>query len=116
ATPAGWVRDYPGRERLQYVDVRNIFDVKGLWDGDALRDLVGETPEAVARLQATFGRLYGERGVRAAARHLVGYARSTHGPRIGEPYLTFTPWVFVRTPPGWSTVIDGSHFPRLDGM
>jgi hypothetical protein len=116
ATPAGWVRDYPGRERLQWVEVRNIFQVEGLWDGDALRDLVGETPAAVAAMVEAWTRLYGDRAARALARHLTAYARSTHGPRIGEPYLTFTPWAFVTTPPGWSSVVDGAHFPRLDGM
>jgi hypothetical protein len=116
STASGWSKDFPGKDRLQFVDVRNIFHVEGRWDGDALRDLVGETPEALEELRAAWAALYGERGVSALNRFLVGYVRSTHGPRIGEPYLTFTPWAFVSTPPGWSTLIDGAHFPGIDGM
>jgi hypothetical protein len=95
ATPVGWSRDFPGKDRLQFLDVRNIFDVKGRWDGDALRDLVGETPDVVKRLSDSWMSLYGQRAVRAVDRFLAGYVRSTHGPRIGEPYLTFTPWALV---------------------
>jgi hypothetical protein len=116
ATAAGWRKDHPGKDRLQFVDIRNIFDVEGRWDGDALRDLVGETPAAVRRLRKEWTTLYGEPADRALDRFLTGYARSTHGPRIGEPYLTFTPWAFVSTPPGWSSLIDGAHFPGIDGM
>jgi hypothetical protein len=116
ATLRGWSKDHPGKERLQFVEVRNIFHVRGLWNGDALRDLEGETPASVERLRHDWRAVYGDDGVERLNRFLVGYVRSTHGPRIGEPFLTFTPWVFIETPPGWSSFVDGFHFPGLDGM
>ncbi len=105
ATPRGWSRTHPRKERLQYIDVRNIFPVKGRWDGDALRDLVGETPEAVERARADWARQFGESAGPALDRFLLGYVRSTHGPRIGEPYMAFTPWCLV------SSRLDGPASP-----
>lgn len=56
STASGWSKDFPGKDRLQFVDVRNIFHVEGRWDGDVLRDLVGETPEAFGRAASRVGR------------------------------------------------------------
>jgi hypothetical protein len=118
ATSLGWSKEYPSKQRLQYAVLHNIFTVKGRWDGHAIRDLVGETPQAVRRLQADWKALYGEddEKTKALDRFLLGYARSTHGPRIGEPYLAITPWVFVSSPPGWSCLVDGVHLDDVDGL
>jgi hypothetical protein len=33
-----------------------------------------------------------------------------------EPHMQIKPWAFVRTPPGWSSVLDGLHQDGADGL
>jgi hypothetical protein len=119
ATPKGWSKTHPAGDRLQYLDVRNIFDIEGAWDGHALRELKSQTPRAVRRLFDVWSGLYGDEFPELPfllESYICRYAFFTHGPRIGEPYMSVVPWVLVRTPPGWSSVVDGPHRDGIDAM
>jgi hypothetical protein len=35
---------------------------------------------------------------------------------VGEMVQLIVPYAFIQTPPGWSTLCDGVHYPAMDGM
>jgi hypothetical protein len=115
ATAVGHMRNHPAKRLLQFGVVRNICDVKGRWDGSSVRDISADMPEEAQRLREHWATLYGPEKV-PSIDWLTEYAHDIHGPQRGEPYLPITPWLFVVTPPGWSSIIDSCHFEGLDGM
>jgi hypothetical protein len=114
-TRDGRSRTHPTKHLLQFAVVGNMCDVKGRWDNSNFRDISAEVPHEKQRFRDTWIELYGEKNL-ASVEWLMEYAHPTYGPHRGEPYFGVTPWVFAVTPPGWSSVLDGFHLKRLDGM
>jgi hypothetical protein len=114
ATGAGRSRTHPDKDRLRFVELRNICDVGGRWDGMLPRDLKAETP-AARRFLDDWAALYGDETL-PSVEWMADYASGALGPMRGEPYLVISPFVFAETPTGWSSLIDSYHLDGLDGM
>src|SRR4029078_5218679 len=78
-----------------------------------LRDMdVDIDSSAQEAFLTSWRRLYGE----PSAFVLEMAHRFLHAAEPGEPYLMVILWAFLVTPPGWSAVVEGYHFPRLDAV
>lgn len=67
-----------------------------------------------AAVERTWAEVYGDEAVARDQRALWYLTKyfTPHPP--GEPHFFVKPWAFVRTPPGWSTLVDGMHGPAFD--
>lgn len=79
-----------------------------------MRDLSAEMPGTVARVRNIWRNLYGEQGL-AAFEWTTHYVNGPAEP-MREPIMLITPWVFVTTPHGWSSITGGRHHGGVDGM
>ncbi len=103
----------PPRVRfLNLVDFDARYDGKDLrlrFDRDALR-------RNVAVLERQWSELYGESYL-ADHRGALFYLTKYFTPHVaGEPHFFVKPWAFVRTPPGWSSVVEGAAGDGFDVM
>ncbi|MFO0577311.1 MAG: hypothetical protein U1A78_25170 [Polyangia bacterium] len=94
-----------------YAQFRNLVRFTLSYDGQALRldyDRAALRARA-APLWQRWRALYGAEFVaahRGALLYLSKYF-TQHPP--GEPYFFVKPWAFLRTPPGWSCIVEGVH-------
>ena len=103
----------PPRVRfLNLVDFEARHDGKDLrlrFDRDALR-------RHVATLERKWTELYGAAYL-ADHQGAVFYLTKYFTPHVaGEPHFFVKPWAFVRTPPGWSSIVEGAAGDGFDVM
>jgi hypothetical protein len=115
ATLAGVTATHPEASRLQFAVVRNQFAVRGCWDLHAVRDLEADVGIARNRLLHTWARLYGPDAV-STIEWITDYAGYPPAPIRDEPVVLLMPFVFMKTPDGWSSVSDGFDHGILTGM
>ena len=113
AGPEGWSRwGRTADASLAQVIIRSACQLQARWDGRSFTDLTADMPASRQRLARLWRRLYGpgaEDALEFFSRYLIGTAPDEH-------YFAVQPWVFVQTPPGWSSLVDGFHGPIYDGM
>ena len=100
-----------GSPALVYAQLRNLLRFTASYDGQVLRLDYDRAAlrERAAPLWQRWRALYGAEFVaahRGALLYLSKYF-TQHPP--GEPYFFVKPWAFLRTPPGWSCIIEGAH-------
>jgi hypothetical protein len=99
------------RRRLQSVIFRNPIGFEALYDGHTValdydRDRLAAAAREVRRTWAgAYGQAFLEEH-RGAMLYLTKYF-TPHPP--GEPHFFVKPWALTRTPPGWSSLLDGIH-------
>ncbi|MGK3973032.1 hypothetical protein WMF38_15140 [Sorangium sp. So ce118] len=107
-----------GGARLASVVVRNAVPFRATFDGHTLA-VAPEAPrlaEGAAAVERTFAQVYGDDFLaenRGALWYLTKYF-TPHPP--GEPHFFVKPWAFTRTPPGWSSLLEGVHGDGYDVM
>ncbi|WP_437679685.1 hypothetical protein [Sorangium sp. So ce131] len=107
-----------GARRLASLVVRNAVPFRATFDGHTL-SVAPEAPrlaEGAAAVERTFARVFGEDFI-AANRGALWYLTKYFTPHPpGEPHFFVKPWAFTRTPPGWSSLLDGVHGDGYDVM
>ncbi|WP_437512011.1 hypothetical protein [Sorangium sp. So ce1099] len=107
-----------GGARLASVVVRNAVPFRATFDGHTLA-VAPEAPrlaEGAAAVERTFARVYGDDFL-AANRGALWYLTKYFTPHPpGEPHFFVKPWAFTRTPPGWSSLLEGAHGDGYDVM
>lgn len=99
------------KRRLQSVIFRNPIGFEALYDGHTValdydRDRLAAAAREVRRTWAgAYGQAFLEEH-RGAMLYLTKYF-TPHPP--GEPHFFVKPWALTRTPPGWSSLLDGIH-------
>lgn len=114
ATSAGVSSADPSGRKLMFAVVRNIGEVSGRFDGLAVRDVSFDGDQLLPPAREQWLSLHGQRGAALFDGYAV-YANAARRPRV-EPSLIIKTWAFVRTPPGWSSVLDGVHLDAADGL
>ena len=114
ATAAGVTGVDPSGRRLMFAVVRNVGRLTGRFDGVTVRDISFDGADIIAAARKQWLGLYGAQGS-DIFEALAAYANLVGGPSI-EPRMVIKPWAFVRTPPGWSSVLDGIHLDCADGL
>ena len=111
-TPAGFRKRGPeGGLGLPVGVVRNVGRIRGNWDGRAFSDLHCDFDHA----RRSFQRVWRRAGGRKSEAFSV-LERYLYGPADDEPRWMLQPWMFVKTAPGWSTVMDGCFLPGSTGL
>jgi hypothetical protein len=105
-TPARW------RPKATAVTLRNLAAVRGTWDGHVGMTRRAPLEKEIEAFRKQWVELYGEQ----AATTLPSVTTYLFAPTQGRRELLFRPWVFVATPPGWSTVVDGAALPGIEGL
>ncbi|WP_437534555.1 hypothetical protein WME79_10305 [Sorangium sp. So ce726] len=107
-----------GARRLASIVVRNAVPFRATFDGHTLA-VAPEAPrlaEGAAAVERTFARTFGDDFI-AANRGALWYLTKYFTPHPpGEPHFFVKPWAFTRTPPGWSSLLDGVHGDGYDVM
>ena len=108
----------PEAPRVEQVDHACAVSFRATFDGLNLavepdRKQLAEGASAVERAWAA---AFGEGFVKApASRGAMLYLTKYFTPHPpGEPHFFVKPWAFFRTPPGWSTLVEGAHGPGYD--
>jgi hypothetical protein len=94
------------------VTLRSICEVRGNCDGHVIMVKRGPLNKRIAALHEQWSALYGEETL-ATLPSLSNYLFPS--PQ-GRREVLIRPWVFMATPPGWSTVIDGLQAPLIEGL
>jgi hypothetical protein len=94
--------------------LRNITEVTGVFDGEGVDRLSADVRRAAARLRSRWKSLYGADAL-SSLEWVTRYVFGSWPPRR-EPEFLVLPWVFVETPPGWSSLSDGSLHDDLEGL
>jgi hypothetical protein len=101
--------EYAIAPEKDHVVFKNLIDFWFRFDGAtvALRFDRGLLGEHGRQLEQRFREVYGAEFVAAQKGALLYLSKSftTHPP--GEPHFFVKPWAFFRTPPGWSSLVDG---------
>ncbi|WP_234023588.1 hypothetical protein [Sorangium cellulosum] len=107
-----------GARRLASLVVRNAVPFRATFDGHtlAVAPEAQRLAEGAAAVERTFARVFGEDFI-AANRGALWYLTKYFTPHPpGEPHFFVKPWAFTRTPPGWSSLLDGVHGDGYDVM
>ncbi len=101
---------------LHVVSFANLVPFEASFDGHTL--VVKPDEEALAKgkraVEETWAEAFGAEFLsahRGALWYLTKYF-TPHPP--GEPHFFVKPWAFTRTPPGWSSLLEGAHGPGWD--
>jgi hypothetical protein len=113
-TEDGITKNHPQRHQLEFVVVRNMTEVVGVYDGRGVEGLEANAQRAAARFRTRWKSLYGPDAL-SSVDLLTRYAVGSVPPRREAEFSVF-PWVFVQTPPGWSSLSDGSLHGNLEGL
>lgn len=107
-----------GARRLASLVVKNAVPFRASFDGHTLA-IAPEAPrlaEGARAVERTFAEVFGEAFV-AAHRGALWYLTKYFTPHPpGEPHFFVKPWAFVRTAPGWSSLLEGVHGEGYDVM
>ncbi|AUX30259.1 hypothetical protein [Sorangium sp. Soce836] len=100
-----------GARRLESLVVRNAVPFRATFDGHTLA-VAPDAPrlaEGAAAVERAFAGVFGADFI-AANRGALWYLTKYFTPHPpGEPHFFVKPWAFTRTPPGWSSLLDGVH-------
>ena len=101
--------------RLPYVMLRNFTPLE--FDFDGLQSHLNNDDANTHgdELLEVWGDLFGKEN----AAHIdwwTSYFTGNVPMHYGEPNALIIPYAFVETPPGWSTLADGVHYPGLDSL
>lgn len=112
-TAGGFARAPSSPGTLQFALVRHIARVRWTWQGQTHTSFEVEQRRLLPALEALWKETVGE-GAPSGFQFLANYAL---GEQWDQPYVQVQPWVFLPTPDGWSTLVDGIHHPpAFDGM
>ncbi|WP_437613003.1 hypothetical protein WMF20_10855 [Sorangium sp. So ce834] len=107
-----------GARGLASLVVRNAVPFRATFDGHTLA-VAPDAPrlaEGAAAVERTFAGVFGAEFI-AANRGALWYLTKYFTPHPpGEPHFFVKPWAFTRTPPGWSSLLDGVHGDGYDVM
>lgn len=107
-----------GARRLASIVVRNAVPFRATFDGHTLA-VAPDAPrlaDAAAAVERTFAQAFGDEFI-AANRGALWYLTKYFTPHPpGEPHFFVKPWAFTRTPPGWSSLLDGVNGDGYDVM
>jgi hypothetical protein len=113
AGPEGWSTwAGSGNQVLEQAIVRCEDGLEATWDGHAMTGVRMHGVASRRRFSRVWRRVYGLEAEHALEAFRDGFVRHP----LDEPYLGILPWVFVSTPPGWSSIADGFHGRFYDGM
>ena len=115
ATAAGVSPVDPSGRGPVFAVVRNIGRVSATFDGITVRDVAFDVADIVAHAREQFFRTCGMEVADLFAGSLASYANGISPPGM-EPRFVIKPWAFMRTPPGWSSVLDGVHHGVAEGL
>jgi hypothetical protein len=110
-TAKGVVLDSKLSTQFEYVALTAQFPVQIDWDGfrwkPDFRDLAG-----YEEFKSRWERVVGEK-----AKSVVSIFEVSVLPgEAMEPFFNVIPWVMFKTPPGWSSILDGTHASDRDGL
>ena len=113
-TADGFSREAASAGTLQFGVVRHLAGLRWTWQGQAHTAFeVRHGRRWLAELAALWKATVGESHP-SGFEFLANYAL---GEQWDQPYVQIQPWVFLPTPDGWSTLVDGAHHvPEFDGM
>jgi len=98
---------------LQFALVRHIARLRWTWQGQTHSSFEVRQQRLLPALEALWKATVGDTAT-SGLEFLANYALGEHW---DQPYVQVQPWVFLPTPDGWSTLVDGAHHPpELDGM
>ncbi|WP_437800680.1 hypothetical protein [Sorangium sp. So ce693] len=107
-----------GARRLASIVVRNAVPFRATFDGHTLA-VAPDAPrlaDGAAAVERTFAQTFGDEFI-AANRGALWYLTKYFTPHPpGEPHFFVKPWAFTRTPPGWSSLLDGVNGDGYDVM
>jgi hypothetical protein len=107
-----------GRGSIARITFENLVAFRAHFDGHnvTLEHDPAELARLAGQLEARWGAAFGAVFMtthRRALWYLTKYF-TPHPP--GEPHFFVKPWAFVRTPPGWSSLLEGIHGRGYDVM
>jgi hypothetical protein len=100
------------------VRFKNLVDFDARYDGKDLRLRFDRDAlrRQVISLERRWSTLYDAKYL-AEHQGALFYLTKYFTPHVpGEPHFFVKPWAFVRTPPGWSSVVEGAHGDGFDVM
>ncbi|MFD9464591.1 hypothetical protein [Streptomyces sp. NPDC060027] len=113
-TSTGPAEGHPYQETLSYADVRTICRINGRYDGSYVSGPFVKIDRPARKLAALWDDV-GANLSGTALKLLTNYANRV-ADQLQEPHITVVPWLFVATPSGWSTLIDGYSARHLEGL
>lgn len=100
---------------LKFAVLRNFTTLEFDFDG-MQSHLNNEDANPFAdELLSTWRELYGEQ-TPSPVQWWTMYFIPNLPEMVGEMVQLIVPYAFIKTPPGWSTLCDGAHYPGLDGL
>jgi hypothetical protein len=113
AGPDGWSTWTGSSEQvLQQAIVGSDARLEAHWDGHAMRVFRPGSTGSRERFDRLWRQVYGLGAERARESFRAGFVKTP----LDEPHLGIAPPVFVASPPGWSSIVDGFHGAAHDGM
>jgi hypothetical protein len=101
----------PGQ--VEFAVVRNIAPTRWVWQGQTHSVFEVRKDKHQPALETLWRETFGDTRP-SGLEFLRGYMMGEHW---DQPYVQLQPWVFVSTPLGWSSLVDGVHrAPDYDGM
>jgi hypothetical protein len=111
--PDGWgIWSGSKGQVLEQAIVRSECLLEANWDGHTISNVRAHTIASRRRFTRLWRRLYGPEVEDALAYFRDHLLRAP----LDEPYFVVQPWIFVATPPGWTSILDGFHGAIYDGM
>ena len=102
-------------EDLPFVVIRSSAEARFDFDGTRPHITSDEAPFGGQELLSLWRELYGEDKISAVEWWSDGFP-DVGRKLLGEPFIAMVPFIFLVTPPGWSTLVDGHHRPGLDAI
>jgi hypothetical protein len=101
--------------RLEFAVLRNSTPLEFDFDGIQAHLNNDGADSHGEELLAVWRDLYGEQSLHAVD-WWTPYFLPNAPSLLGEPHVLLIPYAFTTTPPGWSVLADGFHYPGLDGL
>ncbi len=98
-------------ETFKFIILKSAYNAKLDWDGTYWTTNVKPHP-LNQKLIETWTKVGGTAGERFA-NTVVDFVWL---PAATEAFFNVAPWVLMKTPPGWSSVYDGTHFENAEGL
>ena len=112
-TEAGFAGAPRSPGTLQFALVRHLARLRWTWQGQTHSSFEVGHERLLPALEALWKTSVGD-SAPSGFQFLAHYALGEHW---DQPYVQVQPWVFLPTPDGWSTLVDGFHHPpEFDGM
>lgn len=112
-TSDGFAAEASSPGQLEYGVVRNIAPTRWVWQGQTHPTFEVRKDRHAPALEALWRATFGDTRP-SGLEFLRGHMMGEHW---DQPYVQFQPWVFMSTPLGWSSLVDGVHrVPAYDGM